>query len=111
MKSSTGRIVGSAGQFVSDAEVIFQPATKFRVMAWYHGDVIALAQANIRQHTFGIKEVDDERAPLAQVELNLDQLTWVDNCFWDSNANTIAPPLFQVLESEKSLIIELEEIA
>jgi len=46
-----------------------------------HGDIIALGQENIREQTFGVKEVDDER-------LNLQQ----------------------IIDSEKSLIIVLEEL-
>lgn len=80
VKSKTARLVGAHSQFSFDAEVLFLPDTVFRVTNWYHGDVIALGQANIRQHTFGVKERDDERLPLAQL-----------------------------MESEKSLIIEVQE--
>lgn len=58
IKSKTGRFVGQYSQFSYDAEVIFKPNTKFIVTAWYRGDVIALGQPNIREHTFGIKDVD-----------------------------------------------------
>lgn len=76
IKSKTGRFVFQYSQFAYDAEVIFKPNTKFEVSAWYRGSVIALGQANIREHTFGIKE--DEKATY--------------------------------LNSNKSLIIELQEI-
>jgi hypothetical protein len=42
-------------------EVLFPPNTRFRVIAWYRGDVICLGQANIRQHTFGIKPEEREK--------------------------------------------------
>ncbi len=67
VQSKTGRAVGPYSAFSFDAEVIFLPGTRFKVKNWYHGDVIALGQANIREHTFGVKEQDDERAPLAQL--------------------------------------------
>jgi hypothetical protein len=78
--SRTGRLVGAHSQFAFDSEVLFLPNTVFRVTNWYHGDVIALGQANIREHTFGVKERDDERLPMAQL-----------------------------MESDKSLIIEITE--
>jgi hypothetical protein len=81
VKSKTGRLVGPYSRFSFDMEVMFLPYTKFRVSNWYHGDVIALGQENIREHTFGIKERDDERMDLQGM-----------------------------INSDKSLIIELEEI-
>jgi hypothetical protein len=80
VKSKTGRLVGAYSQFAFDSEVLLLPDTVFCVTNWYHGDVIALGQANIRQHTFGVKEVDQERQCLAQLT-----------------------------ESDKSLIIEITE--
>jgi hypothetical protein len=80
VQSKTGRLVSAQSQFCSDAEVLFLPNTVFRVTNWYHGDIIALGQANIRAHTFGVKERDEERMPLAQL-----------------------------MESDKALIIELAE--
>lgn len=81
LKSKTGRLVGPYSQYSYDAEVIFLPTTRFRVSNWYHGDVIALGQENIREHTFGIKERDDERLDMAHM-----------------------------VNSDKALIIELTEI-
>jgi len=75
VKSKTGRYVGQFSQFC-DAEILFKPNTRFRVSNWYRGDVICLGQANIREHTFKIKEED----------------------------------IPTYLGSNKSLIIELEEI-
>ena len=82
IKSKTGRIVAPYSQFSFDSEVIFLPHTRFKVTNWYHGDVIALGQENIREHTFGVKERDDER-------LCLDELK----------------------RSDKALIVELEELS
>lgn len=81
IKSKTGRLVSGYSQYSFDSEVIFLPYAQFRVTGWYHGDVIALGQENIREHTFGIKERDDER-------MCLEEMT----------------------KSDKSLIIELTEI-
>eukprot|EP01060_Flectonema_neradi_P009626 TRINITY_DN16854_c0_g1_i1.p1 TRINITY_DN16854_c0_g1~~TRINITY_DN16854_c0_g1_i1.p1 ORF type:complete len:1402 (+),score=282.26 TRINITY_DN16854_c0_g1_i1:59-4264(+) len=80
VKSLTGRFVGSHSNHPSDSEVLFLPGTTFTVTNWYHGDIIALGQENIREHSFGVKEKDDERAPLSQL-----------------------------MASDKSLIIELTE--
>jgi hypothetical protein len=68
VKSKTGRYVAPYSQFSFDSEVMFLPGTTFKVTCWYHGDVICLGQENIREHTFGVKEVDDERMPLAALK-------------------------------------------
>lgn len=77
----SGRLVTHWSRTPSDGEVIFLPGTQFRVTNWYHGDVIALGQPNIRVHTFQVKEEDDEWQGMAAMAAN-----------------------------DKSLIIELEEI-
>lgn len=64
VKSKTGRLVSRQSQHPSDSEVIFMPGTKFEVTNWYHGNIIALGQANIRENTFGVKDIDKERLPL-----------------------------------------------
>jgi len=74
-------MISHLSQFPGDNEVIFLPNTGFRVTNWYHGDVIALGQENIREHTFKVKEFDNERL-----------------CFQ------------KMLESDKALIIELTQI-
>ncbi|XWV25964.1 hypothetical protein QJ857_gp1116 [Tupanvirus soda lake] len=61
IKSITGRYVGQYSQFSQDTEIIFLPNTKFRVNAWYMGDIIALGQANIRNSTFKIKPEDMDK--------------------------------------------------
>ena len=81
IQSRSGRYMGPYSPFSFDAEVMFLPGTRFRVTHWYHGDPIALGQANIREHTFGVKEHDTER-------LNRQQLA----------------------DSDKALLIELVEI-
>ena len=82
IKSRTGRYVGPYSQFSFDAEVIILPGTKFKVTNWYHGgSEVVLGQSNIREHTFRVKEYDNER-------LNLQQ----------------------VMDSEKALVIELTEL-
>merc|ERR1711920_499545 len=80
-KDTNARLVRSFSEFSQDCEVIFLPKTKFEVTNWYHGDVIALGQPNIREHTFGVKELDNER--LGKEELK---------------------------SSDKSLIIEITEV-
>lgn len=79
--STAGRSLSQFSEFPHDAEVLFPPGIRFRVTNWYHGDVVCLGQANIRESTFGIKEVDGERQNLAEVAA-----------------------------SDKSLVIELTEI-
>jgi hypothetical protein len=59
--SKTGRLISSYSKFLYDMEVIFLPSSKFRVVNWYMGDVICLGQANIREHTFKVKEENMER--------------------------------------------------
>ena len=78
VQSTTGRYVGAYSRFSYDAEVMFRPGCCFRVTHWYRGDPIALGQANIREHTFGIERDSVE----------------MDN----------------LMQSQKSLIIELDEI-
>ena len=58
LKSKTGRLIGQYSRSAYDMEILFSPNTRFKVVNWYYGDVICLGQANIRQHTFGIKEPD-----------------------------------------------------
>lgn len=77
----SGRLVTHWSQHPSDGEVVFLPGSRFRVTNWYHGDVIALGQPNIRAHTFQVKEEDDE---------------------WQSMAS--------MADNDKSLIIELQEV-
>jgi ankyrin repeat protein/uncharacterized protein YegL len=55
IKSKTGRYIGQYSQFTQDTEIIFLPYTKFRVSAWFVGNIIALGQENIRHSTFKIK--------------------------------------------------------
>jgi ankyrin repeat protein len=80
--STTGRHIAPHSMFSNDGEVVFLPGTRFKVVAWYHGgNAIALGQANIREHTFGVKERDDERMDMGRL-----------------------------MESDKSLIVELREV-
>jgi ankyrin repeat protein len=59
-KSATcGRLIAPFSHHSQDMEVMFAPQTRFLVSAWYRGDVIALGQANIRQHTFGVNAEAD----------------------------------------------------
>ena len=58
LKSKTGRLIGQYSRFAYNMEILFSPNTRFKVLSWFYGDVICLGQANIRQHTFGIKEPD-----------------------------------------------------
>jgi ankyrin repeat protein len=81
IQSKTGRSIGSYSQYPYDAEIVFLPETRFKVTNWYHGNVIALGQANIRDHSYGVKEKDDDWLSLAEM-----------------------------IQSDKSLIIEITEI-
>ena len=51
-----GKLISSHSSFSFESEVLFLPTTKFVVAKWYRGDVIALGQPNIRDHTFGLTE-------------------------------------------------------
>ena len=61
IKSKTGRHVAPYSSFGFDSEILFLPGTRFGVKRWYRGDVICLGQENIRQHSFGIDDVDKPR--------------------------------------------------
>jgi len=82
LKSRSGRHVGQYSQFSFDSEVVFAPFTRWQVTNWYHGDVICLGQANIREHTFGVK----------------------------SEASHFRKGRDEMLNSDQSLIIELQEV-
>ncbi len=47
-KLKTKKLISSLSQYPYDSEVIITPLTKFKVTNWYHGNIIALGQANIR---------------------------------------------------------------
>lgn len=51
-----GKCISSHSNYPNESEVVFAPQTKFIVAKWYRGDVIALGQPNIRDHTFGLTE-------------------------------------------------------
>ena len=53
--SGTFRLVGANSIAPSDCEGIFFPGSRFKVVRWMKGDVIALGQPNIRDHTFALK--------------------------------------------------------
>jgi ankyrin repeat protein/uncharacterized protein YegL len=46
--------------YSTDLEIIFSPLSTFKITNWYRGDVIALGQANIREHTFKLAEEEIE---------------------------------------------------
>jgi hypothetical protein len=54
-----GKLIAPFSAFSHDMEVVFGPQCAFRVTNWYRGDVIALGQANIRQHTFGVTSQEE----------------------------------------------------
>ncbi len=57
-RAPSARVIGSAGAFEEDTEVLFRPGITFRVARWYRGSVIALGQRNIRDTTFAMSEAD-----------------------------------------------------
>jgi uncharacterized protein len=69
IKTRTSKLIIQYSQFSYDGEVLIVPNTPFRVTNWYRGDVIALGQDNIREHTFKLK--DDEKAALIHSEKSL----------------------------------------
>jgi ankyrin repeat protein len=82
IRSKTGRLVNMCSQYGFDSELMFMPYTKFRVYDWFHGDPVALGQANIRKHSYHVR---DESASWMTTE--------------------------QMVTSDKALIIAVEEIA
>lgn len=58
IQQKRARSISSFTRFPYDMEVVFPINTRFRVVKWYRGDVICLGQANIREHTFKIKDED-----------------------------------------------------
>lgn len=62
IQSKTGRKINKYSKYPVDAELIFLPNSKFTVKSWYQANPIALAQSNIRDSTFKIREKDVERA-------------------------------------------------
>jgi hypothetical protein len=57
IKPKTASYIGKYALVPSNSEVIFAPHRRFRVANWYRGgDYIVLGQANIREHTYGVKE-------------------------------------------------------
>lgn len=56
IKSKSVRYVGQYSEFTGDSEVIVLPNTRFVVSNWYHGDIIALGQSNIRHTAYKITE-------------------------------------------------------
>ena len=92
VKSKTGRFVGQYSQFSYDSEVLFRPFTKFKVTNLYHGDVICLGQANIREHTFQIKS---------------EHTRWGES---ERKIQNLHETMEMMMSSNKSMIVELEEI-
>lgn len=64
VKSKTGREIGRYSKTPVDQDVMFLPESKFVVTNYYQANQIALAQANIRNKTFKIREKDIENATM-----------------------------------------------
>lgn len=62
IQSKSGRKINKYSKYPVDAEVIFLPDSTFIVKNYYQPNIIALAQANIRDSTFKIKDKDIEKA-------------------------------------------------
>ena len=62
IKGKTGREISKYSKTPADQDVIFLPESKFKVTNYYQADQIALAQENIRNITFKIREKDIQRA-------------------------------------------------
>lgn len=58
IKSKSGRYISQYSRYAYEGEVVFLPKTKFRVRKWYIGDIIALGQENIRDHTYKLSDTD-----------------------------------------------------
>jgi ankyrin repeat protein/uncharacterized protein YegL len=92
VKSKTGRFVGQYSEFSYDSEVLYRPFTKFKVTNLYHGDIICLGQSNIREHTFQIKS---------------EHTRWGES---ERKVQNLHETMEMMMSSNKSMIIELEEI-
>jgi ankyrin repeat protein len=62
IKSKTGRKISRYSKYPVDCEVAFLPNTTFAIRNYYVPNVICLAQENIRNSTFRIKESDIKKA-------------------------------------------------
>jgi ankyrin repeat protein/uncharacterized protein YegL len=62
IKSKTGRKISRYSKYPVDCEVAFLPNTTFAIRNYYVPNVICLAQENIRNSTFRIKETDIKKA-------------------------------------------------
>ena len=69
IQSKTGRKINKYSKYPVDAELIFLPNSKFAVKSWYQASPICLAQANIRDSTYRIREKDIERAVNGQASI------------------------------------------
>lgn len=67
-EGSAARLVRAFSEFSHDSEVVLLPNTEFLVTNWYHGDVIALGQSNVRASTFLVKELDSERLAMEDMK-------------------------------------------
>lgn len=67
IKSKQGKYIGHLTSFPVDGEVVYPANLKLKVTAWYHGDVIALGQPNIREHSYAVKETDDRRMSMSKL--------------------------------------------
>jgi hypothetical protein len=90
LRSNTGRFISQFAEHSFDCEVVFTPFSRFKVLNWYHGDVFALGQANIREHTFKVRSEKDGPV-VGKSKDSFDKLE-------------------QMMLSNRSLIIELEEL-
>lgn len=62
IKSKTGKNISIYSKTPVDQDVIFAPGIKFKITNYYRADQIALAQSNIRNTTFRIRDKDIQNA-------------------------------------------------
>jgi len=67
-QGSCARLVRAFSEFSHDSEVVLLPNAEFVVTNWYHGDVFALGQPNVRVNTFLVKELDSERLGMEDIK-------------------------------------------
>jgi len=68
LHSKTGRLVSPFSTTPYDCEVVFRPGSRWRVVRWLRADLVALGQANIREHTFSVDTMPEDKGLIIEME-------------------------------------------
>ncbi len=96
LKQNGGCHVGPYSTFPFDSEVLLIPQTQFVVRRWYRGDIIALGQENIREHTFGIRDHEKQQYLTGQKPLIIE----VEEVCSDISSNKLVNPDYNFARKE-----------